>query len=137
MNKLKLACLAPFFIGGVAFAGPSCNGFQIKLKNNLADSLVVTSVKLNGADIQPGSFENLNSGAEQAFTINNSNENTPMTGEFTLRTASLPVKTVKIAYTLENKTGVCDHTDIPQSGNDYAAVKSRELGAVKYDISNQ
>ncbi|WP_242602398.1 hypothetical protein [Legionella rowbothamii] len=59
-----------------------------------------------------------------------------MTGEFTLHTISLPRKTVKIKYTLENKVGFCEHTDnLPQG--DYAIEKNRKMGEVQYDINNQ
>ncbi len=131
-----MALLVSSIVTGSAFAAPSCDGFQIKLKNNLADDLIVTSIKLNGADIDPGMFEKLGSKSEQVFTVNHSKENVLMKGEFNLHTLSLPSKTVKIKYTIENKTGFCEHTDkSPKS--DYAVEKTREIGQVKYSINNQ
>lgn len=96
----------------------------------------MTTIKLNGAEIQPGVFEKLNHKSEQVFTINRSKQDLPMTGEFTLHTLSLPSKTVKIQYSLENKVAFCEHNDnSPQS--DYAVEKNRKIGEVQYTINNQ
>lgn len=136
MNKYKALALSTLLISGIASAAPSCDGFQIKLKNNLADDLLVTKISLNGADIQPGGFEKLDANSEQVFTINQSNDNVPMNGEFTLRTLSLPSKTVKVRYSLENKTAFCEHTDnSPES--DYTVEKTRSIGQVHYSITNK
>lgn len=136
MNKLKMGCFAFLLIGGIASAKPSCEGFQIKLKNNLADDLVVTTIKLDGASIKPAKFEKLGSKSEQVFTVHHISNDEPMVGEFTLHTVSLPVKTVKVEYTLENKMAVCEHTDnSPKS--DYELDKTREVGGVQYSIDNQ
>jgi len=136
MNKIKLACLASLIVSGVAAANPSCDGFQIRLKNNLADDLLISKIKLSGAQIQPGTFENLKSKTEQVFTINGSAENVPMTGEFTLRTISIPSKTVKVKYTLENNLAACLHDDFSPAG-DYALEKTRTTGEVQYSINNK
>ncbi|MDR3504183.1 MAG: hypothetical protein P4L79_16565 [Legionella sp.] len=101
-----------------------------------ADDLLVTTIKLNGAEIQPAVFEKLNHKSEQVFTINRSNQDLPVTGEFTLHSISLPSKTVKIKYTLENNVGFCEHTDNSPQG-DYAIEKKRKMGAVQYNINSQ
>ncbi|KTD42224.1 hypothetical protein [Legionella parisiensis] len=136
MKKFKLAIIASILVTEIASASSSCEGFQIRLKNNLVDDLLVTTIKLNGAEIQPGTFEKLNHKSEQVFTINRTNQDLPMTGEFTLHTISLPSKTVIIQYTLENKVAYCEHTDnSPKS--DYAVEKNRKMGEVQYTIKNQ
>ncbi|MFW2534407.1 MULTISPECIES: hypothetical protein [unclassified Legionella] len=136
MNKIKMTIFALSLVTGIASASSSCDGFQIRLKNNLADDLWVTSINLKGAEIQPGAFEKLKRQSEQVFTINRTTQNLPMTGEFTLHTLSFPAKTVKIQYTLEDKVAFCEHTDNSPRG-DYAAEKSRILGGVQYSINNQ
>jgi hypothetical protein len=141
MNKLKLAFLVSFLVTEVVSAksfasAKPCDGFQIRLRNTLADSLLITSIKLNGADIQPGTFEKLNSKSEQVFTINRSIGDGSMSGEFTLHTISVPYKTVRIYYTLENKSTFCEHTDHSPKG-DYAVEKTRKIGEVQYSINNQ
>lgn len=135
MNKLKLACLTSLLISSISYANPSCNGFQIKLKNNLADDLLVTGIKLNGAKIDPGFLEQLRSKTAQVFTINNSVKEIPMSGEFTLHTISLPTKTVTIQYTLENKLGFCEHSDHSPT-SDYPIDKTRKIGEVEYSINS-
>lgn len=136
MNKLVAILLGSFAISTFANASTPCNGFEFSVKNNLADDLLVTTIKLNGADIQPSGFEKLNSGAEQVFKVNNSNDNVPMTGEFILHTISLPTKTVKITFNLENKLAVCEHSDTSPA-SDYSVEKTRKVGKVDYTISNK
>ncbi|HHF7349530.1 TPA: hypothetical protein ACPSKE_002738 [Legionella feeleii] len=136
MNKIKLAFIVSILVTEIASASSSCDGFQIRLKNNLADDLWVTTINLRGAEIQPGAFEKLKRQSEQVFTINRTSENLPMTGEFTLHTLSFPAKTVKITYTLEDKIAFCEHSDNSPRG-DYAVEKNRILGGVQYSINNQ
>ncbi len=136
MKKIKLVIIASAFVAGVASASSSCEGFQVRLKNNLADDLLVTSIKLNGAEIQPGIFEKLNHKSEQVFTINRTTPDLPMKGEFALHTISLPSKTVIIQYTLENKVAYCEHIDNSPKG-DYAVEKKRKIGEIQYTINNQ
>lgn len=136
MNKFKIAALASLLVSGAAFADPACNGFQLKIKNNLAEDLLVSKISLTGAEIQPGTFETLKAKTEQVFTVNASNEDLGMDGEFALHTISLPSKTVKIRYTLMNKGAICEHTEY-SPGGDYSVEKTRGLGEVKYSINNQ
>ncbi|MBA3535410.1 MAG: hypothetical protein H0T84_02190 [Tatlockia sp.] len=133
MNKVKLACLGTLLATGIASAAPICDGLQIRLKNNLADDLLVTGIKLNGAEIQPGVLEKLPTKAEQVFSINASSKDVPMAGEFVLQTVSLPSKTVKIQYILENRDTFCEHTDGSPQG-DYTVEKLRKSGEVQYTI---
>lgn len=137
MNKLKLAIVSSLLITGIAHATtPACNGFQIKVKNNLADDLLVTNINLNGADMAPGGIQKLTANTEQAFTVNNSLENLPMTGTFVFHTISLPSKEVKINFTLQNSGLVCEHTDA--SVNNVFSVDSTRLpGTVNYSIANK
>ncbi|MBA2710355.1 MAG: hypothetical protein H0U57_07180 [Tatlockia sp.] len=135
MSKIKLVLLSSVLVSGVSFAAPACDSFEVKLKNNLADDLLITNIKLEGAKIQPNFIEKLASKTAQVFTINGSDANVPMTGEFTLHTISLPIKTVKINYTLNNGT-VCTHNDASPL-SDYAVDKQRKIGQVEYSISNK
>ncbi len=138
MKKLpKIVGVVVFLAAGIAQADSACNGFAFKIKNNLADNLVATSVKLNGASIQPGSLEKLQAGSEIVFTVNGSADNVPMEGHFEFATISLPSKKVKIDYTLVNNGLICEHTNVPIEGNDYAVEKTRLPGKVDYTISNK
>lgn len=136
MNQFKMAALSTLLLSGVASADPACNGFQIKIKNNLAEDLLVSRINLTGADIQPGSFETLKAKSEQVFTVNGSNVDIGMDGEFALRTIALPSKSVKIRYSLANQGPVCEHTEYSPV-SDYAVEKSRGVGEVTYNINNQ
>lgn len=136
MNKLKLACIASLLASGIAQATTPCNSFEIKVKNNLADDLLVTRIKLHGAEIQPGGLQKLDAKTEQVFTVNNSAEGVPMAGVLVFHTISLPSKEVKINFDLKNAGLICEHTDTsPES--DYAVEKTRLPGKVNYSISNK
>jgi hypothetical protein len=136
MTKLKMVALSTLLLSGLASADPACNSFQVKVKNNLAEDLLFSKISLTGAVIQPGNFETLKAHTEQVFTVNGSNENVGMDGEFTLHTISLPSKNVKIRYNLANKGTVCEHTEYSPV-SDYAVEKSRGISEVKYDINNK
>lgn len=136
MNKFKLLGLTSFLISGLVSAAPVCDGFQLKIANNLADNLLVTSVKIKGAKIQPSSIEKLDSKAEQVFTINSSNDNSPIQGEFVLHTLSVPFKTIKIKYSLESKGAVCENRSHSAS-KDFTVQKTREVGQVSYTIASK
>jgi len=138
MNRFNLASVAAVTLlaSGIAQASTPCNGFELKIKNSLADDLLVTRVKLGGADIQPNGFEKLKAKTQQVFTVNNTSEDAVMNGEFVFRTISLPSKEVKIQYTLENSKLICEHSDISPA-SDYSVEKMRLPGKVKYTISNK
>lgn len=136
LNKIKLTCIISLLSSTVAFATAPCDGFDLKIKNNLADDLLVTSIKLNGADIQPGGIQKIDGKTTQVFTVNSSIENVPMTGEFVFHTISLPSKMVKIQYDLQNTLLICRHTDKSPVG-DYSVEKNRLPGSANYTISNK
>lgn len=138
MNKIKFTCLASlFFTGVVSAATTPCEGFELKIKNNLADDLLVTTIKLNGAELQPGGIQKINNKSEEVFTVNHSVADVPMVGEFIFHTISIPSKEVKIQFEMENFGPlICAHTD-NSPVSDYDVSKSRLPGQVRYTISNK
>lgn len=135
MNKIKLACMASFLAAGLAQAATPCDGFQIKVKNQLADNLVVTHIKLKNAVIQPRGIQKINGKSEQIFTVNRSTASLPMVGELVFHTISLPSKKVKISFDLTNSGLVCEHNDTSPDG-DFSLEKTRLPGKVNYTITN-
>ena len=136
MNKIKLACLTSLFFTGVVSAAIPCDGFELKIKNSLADDLLVTTIKLHGAELQPAGIQKIDSKLEQVFTVNSSAENVPMVGEFVFHTISLPSREVKIQFDLKNSGLICEHTD-NSPVSDYEVSKTRLPGKVYYTISNK
>ena len=135
MNQtLKLACLASVLVAGVANAGNSCNGFQIKVKNNLSDNLRVLSLQLVGAKLLPGNISKIDKNSELALTVNNAESK--MYGEFEFQTISLPTKQFKIRFDLRNALlGRCDHDDkTGRESNGIPINNSRSIGKVTYTI---
>lgn len=137
MNKSKLACLASLLAAGIVQASSPCDGFELKIKNKLADDLLVTSIVLNGVAIQPDGIQRVNEHTEQVFTVNNSIDSVPIQGELVLHTISLPSKNVKINFNLEHTGLSCEHNDLTGGDNDYTVAKMRLPGAVDYSISNK
>lgn len=136
MNKIKLACIASLLVAGIAQASTPCNGFELKIKNQLADDLLVTTIHLDGAELQPGGIQKVNAKSEQVFTVNASSDNVPMSGNLTFHTISLPSKTVKVQFDLVNSGLICEHTD-RSPDSDYSVEKTRLPGKVNYTISNK
>ena len=135
MKKIKLACLASVLAAGVAQAGTPCNGFEIKIKNDLAnDNLIIRSIHMEGAEFQPSGIQQIDANSEAVFTVNNSADGAAIKGEMTLITISLPSKEVKIQFDLKNKTLTCKHTDFPQQG-DLSVNHHRLPGKVDYTIN--
>lgn len=135
MKKIQLACLVSIFSIGSANALTPCDAFQIKIKNELLDDLMVSTVKLSGATIQPSGLQQLDSKGETVFTVNGSDANTPMTGEMIFHTISLPSKTVHLNFDLSNQLLICEHTDRSTNKN-YSIGIFRQPGQVTYTISN-
>lgn len=136
MNKIKILALSSLLCSSIASASAPCTGLEIKLKNNLADDLLISTLKLNGAEIQPGGIQQINGKTEQVFTVNNSLENVPMTGEFVLHTLSIPSKEVRIQFDLKNAGLVCEHKD-NSPDSDFDLSKTRLIGQVQYTINNK
>ncbi len=135
MNKIKIACIGSLLFSSFAYASLPCDGFELKIKNNLADDLLVTTIKLNGAELQPSQIQKIDGKTAQVFTVNTSAQDIPMIGEFVFHTISIPSKTVNIKFNLDNYGLICEHTD-KLSESDYSVEKSRLPGSVNYTISN-
>ncbi len=133
MNKFKLAVMAPLLAFGIAHATTPCNDFEIKIKNNLLDDLVVRKIHLEGADIQPGGVQKLNKNSAETFTISNTPELGVFRGELVFNTLTLPTKEVRILFDLVGKGLICEHTDRSPAG-EVPLVKSRLAGQVLYTI---
>lgn len=136
MKNLKTFGIVLGLVSSMTFASAPCTGFDIKLQNNLDENLQISSIKLQGAELNPTDFKQLNAKTDQIFTVNNSLDNVPMTGEFVLHTLSLPAKEVRIQYTLENSGLVCEHKDQSIDGN-FSLDKTRLVGQVQYSINNK
>lgn len=136
MNSIKLTSIALILgLGSSLASAHPCDGFQVKVKNDLSDDLLASSIKLDNANISPGGIQKLDKKTEQTFTVNNSAENATMAGEFVFRTISLPSKKVSIKYTLENKGLICHINTIALDG-DYFVSKTRLPGHNIYTIHN-
>lgn len=132
MKKIQLACIVSLFTTGIAYAAVPCNGFEVVVKNHLQDKLVASTLKLNGADINPKWVE-INSNGETIFTVSGSNEAKPMSGELVFKTISLPSKTIHIEFDLKNQLLVCEHTN-KEISNAYPVTYVRLPSQVVYTI---
>ena len=134
MKKITSAILISLISTGMAYAATPCEQFEVKISNNTSDNLLVTTIKLDGADLQPGGIQKIDSKQTQVFTVNGSSDKA-MSGEFVFHSLDLPSKLVKINFELQNYGVVCQHTD-KTPASDYAVEKTRVPGKVEYNINN-
>lgn len=133
MKKLTLSCFSLLVAAGLAHAGTPCNGFEVKIKNNTPDDLLVTKLQLAGGDFQPNSLEVISAHSEQVFTVNNSADNAKLNGVMEFNSFSLPSKRASIKFDLKNKHLICHH-NVKEASGDYQISHSRVPGKVKYTI---
>lgn len=135
-KKAAVSCLGSFLVAGMLHAA-ACDSFEIKIKNALADAVIVSHIGVDGAHIQPDWIQRIGSQVEQVFTITGSADNVPMKGHMTFLTESLPIKKIKINFDLVNNGLICSHTDNSPKG-DYSLETTRIPGkGVNYTILNK
>lgn len=137
MKNFKLVCCASLLATGVAEATVPCDGFEIKIKNQLADALLISQKQFDGAEISPGGIQKINAKTEQVFSVNKSTKDVPMIGEFTFHTMSVPLKTVTVKFDLKNGKMMCKHNDRTPTDGAYTVEKKRLPGKVEYTIVNK
>lgn len=133
LKKISFVFFTSILAAGLVYASVPCNGFEIKLKNNTPDDLLIHKIELKGADLQPGGIQKLNSKQEQSFTVNESVNGHDMEGSIELHSISLPSKSVSIKFLLKNRLLICQHDDAG-SASDYSLGKTRLPGNVTYNI---
>ena len=129
MSKLKTVLLSALLVGSLSQVGfaAKCDGFEIKIKNNLPKNLRVTRIQLTGADIQPRNVAILEANAEIPFIVSNSSKE--MTGEIFFRTVTLPNAEIKILFKLRNGLIRCDFDNKTDAvSNGFAIDNSSLLG---------
>ncbi len=136
MNKLKLAFISTLLIAGIAQANTPCDGFEIKVKNELAEDLNLAAASIIGAQINPNTSLILNAKQEHVFTINGSAKDVPMSGELVYNTVTIPNKTVIIRFSLDNAHLSCHHRDTSPV-NEYTVSNHRFPGSIDYSIVNK
>lgn len=134
MRKIK-TIIAASLLSGAVHASGACDGFEIKIKNNLAEDLIARKIHLLGAEIQPGGIQKLSKKSEETFTVNKATENSPLSGEIVFNTLSLPSKEIRIQFDLSNTELICKHTDKSPKG-ELSLSKMRLPGKVLYTIDN-
>lgn len=133
MKKITLSCISLLAASGLAYAGTPCDGFEVKIKNNTPDNLLVTKLQLTGADMQPHGLQSIPGHSEQVFTVNHTADHGKMKGTMEFRSASIPVKNARINFDLKNKHLICHHSAQGDSG-DYHISHSRKPGKLQYTI---
>lgn len=138
MKNIKLAILTSLLTlsTGMAYAEPACNQFEVKINNSLSDDLLVTTINMDGANLQPGGIQKINGKESQVFTVNASQEGVPMSGEFIFHTISVPSKVAKIKFDLKNSGLICEHTD-QSPDSDFSLFRIRLPGKIEYTINNK
>ncbi|MBA4697399.1 MAG: hypothetical protein H2069_08460 [Legionella sp.] len=129
----KISCMAFLVASGLVQAATPCDGFKIKIKNKLADDLVVSTATIEGAVLEPKGIQKISKRSESTFTVNKSIDGTIMPVELTFNTMSLPTKKVTLKFNLKNKGLACIHDGASTEG-DLHATSTRLPGSVTYTI---
>lgn len=134
VKRIGLASTLLLGLTGFAQANNVCSGFTIKLKNSLPDDFIINQINVTNAQIQPDQIEKLKSNSEQIFVINDAQKNKDIYGEMSLHSVSLPIKTIKIKFQLEDNKVFCGH-NLTSSEGDYSVYQNRVAGGVAYTIN--
>ncbi|MFC3907885.1 hypothetical protein ACFORL_02160 [Legionella dresdenensis] len=134
MNKLKLICFASLLSVGVSHASTLCNGFQIKIRNNLPHAITSQKITLsNGAVINPNNDQTIPAHSERVYVVENTPDGALMFGKMNFKTDTNDAKKIKLKFTLEGKLAICEHDD-KTTETDYPVEKTRSPGQVTYTI---
>ena len=94
-----------------AIAAGICDGFAIKLKNNLSEDILVTNINTTQADLEPAFADLVKAGSQITFSIVNASRVDVITGNISLYTVQIPSKKITIAFELMDKGIYCRHSD--------------------------
>lgn len=134
-NTIKLSFLASSLaIAALGNAANPCDDFKIKLKNNLPHDMLIKTLTIEGANIQPQGIQKINPNSEGTFTVNNTIDNGPMRAVVTLNSISIPSKVFKVRFNLTNDGLVCQHEELSREG-DLTATSTRLPGEISYSIN--
>lgn len=134
-KSIKLTCLASILAAGVSYAGAPCNGFAIKIKNNLPEALILNKVNLVGANLQPGSLDRIAANAEATFVVNNVSQKL-LNGQLVFVPERLPLRKIEVAFDLKNGLLMCKHSDkTNKPAEGYPISKARNYSGVTYTIN--
>ncbi len=103
---------------------------QITLPNDF----IINQINVTNAQVQPGQIETLKSNSEQIFVINDAQKDKDIYGEMSLHSVSLPIKTLKIKFHLEDSKVFCGH-NLTSAQGDYSVYQNRVAGGVEYTIN--
>lgn len=132
-DTIKLTFLASSLaLATMANANP-CDNFKIKLKNNLPHDLLIKTMTIEGAQIQPQGIQKIDPNSEGTFTVTNTIDSGPMRAVVTLNSISLPSKVFKVRFNLTNEGLICSHDEISREG-DLTGTSTRLPGEISYSI---
>jgi hypothetical protein len=133
LNKVVLVTVLTT-VTGLAGAGNMCRDFEIGLKNKTADKFLITEANLTNGDYSTSGLGILDTAESKVLTISKAADEKLMKGSFKLHSVSLPIKEVKIIFSLSN-TGIhCQVKNFNLEG-DYNVIDSRITGRENFTIN--
>lgn len=133
-KTIKLSFLASSLaLAAIANAGHPCDNFKIKLKNNLPHDLLIKTLHIHGAQIEPQGIQKIDPKSEGTFTVNHTTDSGPMRVVATLNSISIPSKEFKVQFNLTNHGLICKHEEISKEG-DLEGKSTRLPGQINYSI---
>ena len=134
LKRTALVSTALLSLNGLAYADSACSGFILKLKNSLPHDFLINNIDVTNAHLQPAHLEALKSHTEQVLAVNDALKSQSVQGEISLHSISLPVKTLKIKFLLEDKVAYCHH-EVTETQGEYSLYQTRVPGGVNYTIN--
>lgn len=132
MKLTQVAAVALSLSAGLAFASNQCDGMKIAIENNLPFKLLVAKPAVIGGEIQPADIRAIAENSVMIFTVKT--DERKVNFEYTLRTDSIPSKTITLRFDLRNAVGRCDHDDNDSSAAGYSLTNKHFASTVTYTI---
>ena len=135
---LTATCLLMMTLTNV-YASNSCNGFEIKIKNNLSRDIWVKHVELSDATLDPSGLMKVSSGSSVTLTVNQASAHR-LKGNILLRkdilsksSTDLDIGEISLDFLLKDKLLHCDFSDKTEQGETTFST-NRSRGAITYNI---
>lgn len=133
MNHSKLIGLSLLLASSTMQAAP-CDGFQLRVENQLVDNLLATTLDVKHAKLTPHVFDTIKSNSVEVFTVSQSELNVPSDGKFHFHTEGFPSHKVKLKFRLTNIDNVCQIENFTSPGK-YNISFNNADGKATYTIS--
>lgn len=132
MNKLFATVgLISILASGSLYAENACQGFRVKIKNNLEDDIRISSTKIEDGKFEPHGVITIGKKSEGIVYLAKANSSF-MLATIGAQQLNFPFSTFKVTFTLTDSNSSCVHKPVTHEGNMH--VESQDSNEVVYTI---